>query len=269
MGPARAAVRLLWALWCLLGCDGGRSTAGSEPSPTGRPATLTVFAASSLTEAFEALARGFEAAHPGTEVQLSFAGSQVLRVQLEQGARADLFASANEAHMRALLQAGTVSESSVFAENSLVVVVPAAGSATVSDFAELPRAQRIVLGSDNVPAGIYAGQVLARASDALGRSFASDVMAHVVSRESNVRLVRAKVALGEADAAIVYASDAAASQRLRTVAIPAAFNVRARYPIGLVAGSQRTDSARAFVDFIRSPGGQAILSRHGFLPVTP
>lgn len=222
-------------------------------------AEVAVFAASSLTESFQAIEAAFEAAHPGVDVRLTFAGSQVLRLQIEQGAGADVFASADARHMSALGDAGHVAESHVFARNGLVVITPLEGS-PVRTFADLPRAERLVIGAEAVPVGRYTRRMLAQAGATLGADFAGRVRARVASEETNVRIVRAKVELGEADAAIVYRTDA--SPRVRVVPVPEAIDAPAAYHIAALAGAD--DAARAFVAFVRAPEGRAILAARGF-----
>jgi len=265
LGLARRCVGLCALLVALAGLALGASCTRSNDARV----VLTVFAASSLTEAFEALERDFERANPGIDVQPSFAGSQVLRVQLEQGAPADVFASANEAHVRALEEAGVVVQPQVFAGNELVVVVPRGEAGAIASFEDLPRATRLVIGSPNVPAGAYARTVLERAAARWGRAWADRVRAHVVSEEANVRLVRAKVELGEADAAFVYRTDAIASDRVDIVPIPEDLGVPARYPIARVARAAHPSEAERFIAFVRSEAGQRVLGEHGFLPGAP
>ncbi len=228
-----------------------------------RGEVVHIFAASSLTEAFTELEQAFEAAHPDTDVRLQFAGSQILRLQIEQGADAHVFASANRDHMQILVASGHVVEMQPLAGNELVVIVPRSNPSQIQRFADLPRARRLVIGNRNVPVGEYALKMLERTTS-LGAEFDTQVLSRVVSEENNVRLVRAKVELGEADAAIVYRSDAVASERVKMVSIPAPINVRADYTMGRVGGSQgRADVDRWFA-FVASPEGQAILSRNGF-----
>ncbi len=262
---ARARSVLLQLLVLVAVTAPGCTSAREPPERT----QLSIFAASSLTEAFQDLERGFEADQPDADVKLTFAGSQVLRLQLEQGAAADVFASANQAHMRALAEAGVVSESRSFARNELVVIVPLGNPADIRSFQDLQRARRLVIGTDNVPVGIYARQVLDRAKTRFGTDFSAQVQSHVVSEESNVRLVRAKVELGEADAAIVYRTDAAASAKLRVVPIPSELNVSASYAIGVVARSPHAAMARRFIDYLLSPEGQKTLGQRGFRAATP
>lgn len=243
--------------------------AGAGPALSADSSPLQVFAAASLTDAFRDIGTGFEAAHPGRRVAFNFAGTQVLRTQVEQGAEADVFASADLDHAEALKRSGLVPSFEPFARNGLVVVTPDA-HARVHALADLARPGiRIVLASPTVPAGRYAAELLARlaASGGLGDDFATRVEANVVSRETNVRIVLAKVALGEADAGFVYETDARAARgKVRTVTIPASSQIVATYTVGVGAAARDPDAARAFVDFVRGPEGQAILTRHGFRP---
>lgn len=225
---------------------------------------LTVFAASSLTESFQDLERAFEADHPGVDVQLAFAGSQTLRVQIEQGARADVFASAAEEHVQALVQAGLIDGAEVFAHNALVVVVPKHGASEIDGLDDLPKAERIVLGTPEVPVGIYARQLIERADAEYGGGFADAVRARVVSEEANVRLVLSKVELGEADAAIVYRTDAVASGKVRAISVPGELDVPTEYAVGVVATTTTPDAARDWLELLESPKGRAALERRGF-----
>jgi molybdate transport system substrate-binding protein len=250
-----AAAALATSTLIAAGCSGG------APS-----SQLTVYAASSLTEAFGDMETLFERAHPGIDVAITFAGSQVLRIQIEEGAPADAFASANPEHMQALVDAGLVRSARVFAHNELVLIVPSDDPAGIETFDDLPDAERLVLGTAEVPVGRYARRVLAAADSLVRPGFEAAVMRHLVSEESNVRLARSKVELGEADAAIVYRTDAALSDAVRTIPIPKTLNVRADYLIGVVAGGASSDLADAWIATVLSPEGQAVLERYGFLP---
>lgn len=227
--------------------------------------TLSVYAASSLTDAFSELETAFEAAHPDIDVAVTYAGSQILRLQIEQGAPADVFASANLEYMEALVDSGLVAESRVFVQNELVVIVPLDNPAGIESLEDLPEASRIVLGTRNVPVGQYARDVFRLAAPTLGEGFEAMVLSRVVSEETNVRLARAKVELGEADAAIVYRSDAGSSDRVRIVNIPSEFNVIADYPIGVLRRTTVPATAEAWVGLLMSPEGRAVLARHGFI----
>ena len=236
------------------------------PAARAAPAReLTVFAASSLREAFAELGTVFEREHPRTKVIFSLAGSQELRTQIENGAPADVFASADWKHMQALVAARLASAPRKFASNEPVVVVPEDNPAGVKTLADLPRAQRIVVGAPEVPIGAYTLRILQAASKRYGAAFGDAVQAHIVSREPNVRQALSKVALGEADAAIVYRTDAQASRgRVVAISIPEELNAIAEYPVAVLEHAKEVELAREFVDFLLSPAGQVTLARFGF-----
>jgi molybdate transport system substrate-binding protein len=238
------------------------ATACAEPGDDPAARTLSIFAAASLTEAFGALAQELEAAEPGVEVVVSTGGSQALRVQIEHGAPADAFASANAAHLDALGAAGLVHPPRPFAEGELVLVVPTDNPAGLRSLADLPAATRIVLGGPEVPVGQYARALLDRADARYGAGFRARVEARVVSLEPNVRQVLAKVELGEADAALVYRGDAL-GRRVTVIDVSAALAVPATYHIGVLTGAAQPELAERFVEQLRSPAGRAVLERHG------
>lgn len=238
--------------------------APAAPAQAWHSAQLIVLDASSLKDAFENLAPAFLGAHPGARVVLNAAGSQELREQIEQGAAADVFASADQRQMDALVAAHLVDAPVVFTCNRLVVVTPL-GSNAIQSLADLPRAQRLVLGAPQVPVGAYTQTLLNRAAGLYGADFPVRVQARVVSREPNVRQVLAKVVLGEADAAVVYASDAAAMRgKVRVVDVPAAVSPLAEYSIAVVRAGREPALARAFVQLVRGPAGLAALKDAGF-----
>jgi len=227
---------------------------------------LVVFAAASLREAFTGASRDFERAHPGVKVTFNFAGTQELRIQLAHGAAADVFASADERHMSEVVAAGGAREPVVFARNEPVMVVARESATTLRTLADLPSASRVVVGGSEVPIGRYTLQILDRASATLGSDFRTQVEAKVVSREMNVRQVLAKVTLGEAQAGIVYRTDAITAEgRVTVVTIPQEMNVVAAYPIAIVTGAAHPDLARAWVTFVLADQGQGWLRRAGFL----
>jgi molybdate transport system substrate-binding protein len=227
---------------------------GCNSTPARR--TLTVFAAASLTEAFGELERAFERAHPDVDVVLSTAGSQILRLQVEQGAPADIFASADARHVDALQRGAHVHSRAVFAHNALTVVVPP--DSTLRALRDLPRARRVVLGAAEVPAGRYADALIAKAE----RHFGGFEL-RVASREPNVRLALARVEMGEADAALVYRTDAR-GRRVRELPIDATLNVRAEYHAAVLSHAPQPALARQWMAFLRSPAAQAALERRGF-----
>ena len=236
---------------------------------------LTIFTAASLTEAFKEMGENIEQANPGTKVTFNFAGSPTLRTQLAQGAWADVFASADAPNMQGAQKEGTIaSEPRLFVRNQLVAIVPAANPAQVRRLHDLAKpGVKLVLTNTEVPVGNYARQALTKMSQdaAFGAEFATRVLANLVSEETNVRQVVAKVQLGEADAGIVYASDVTPAVRgaVQVLAIPEPFNVIAQYPIAVVRDAPNAAGARAFIDYVLSPAEQAILTKHGFLAVEP
>ena len=236
---------------------------------SGRNARLVVYAAASLTQAFSALAERYESRRPGARVVLSFDSSAALRARIEQGATADVLAAADVENPRRLVEAGLAAgEAVVFARNRLALVVPSDNPAGIERAADLARAGvRLVAAGEEVPITRYVGQLLGRlAGESDARAdFVGRVQKNVVSREDNVRAVLAKVELGEADAGIVYATDARSSRRVRTIPIPESANVSVTYAAVAVRGS--ADPARG-IDFVRwlaGPEAREVLVDSGFL----
>ena len=233
---------------------------------------LTVFAAASLTGAFQELGAGFEKAHPGTKVRFNFAGSQQLAVQLEHGAAADLFASADERWMSYAAERNLVAGTPrLFAHNHLVVIVPTANPARIGSLQDLARPGiKLVVAAEAVPVGGYSREVLVKLAQAPGfpAGFDRKVLANVVSEEENVKAVVAKVQLGEADAGMVYASDAIGkvAKDLRVFPIPEPQNVRADYPLAVLRSARAPVAAAAFASLVLGPEGQGVLRRYGLIP---
>ncbi len=241
--------------------------AGSATPSESTPQLLTVFAAASLTDAFSEIGKNFESAHPGVTVTFNFAGSQALRTQLEQGAQADVFAPANTKEMDTLIAENFVTANSarIFLRNQLVIILPADNPAGLTELSELSKkGLKIVLAAKEVPVGNYSLQMLDKLDQTLGAGFKDNVLANVVSYENDVRQVLAKVQLGEADAGIVYVSDAVAAPDLRKIYIPTAENVIAQYPIAALTGSPRAELAQQFIAYVLSVEGQTVLRRWGF-----
>lgn len=237
-----------------------------QPASSGTQ-ELTIFAASSLTDAYADLAQAFEALHPGVDVLLNFGGSSTLSTQLLEGAPADVFASANQAQMQLVADAGLLAApASAFARNQLTIIVPADNPAGLQSPADLAQpGLKLVLAAPGVPVRDYSDQALANLGDA---DFQAAVYVNLVSEEENVRIVVTKVALGEADAGIVYASDITPSVATDVIQIPIpdAANVVTAYPIAVLATAPQPELAQAFVDFVLSAEGQAILQSWGFGP---
>jgi molybdate transport system substrate-binding protein len=244
--------------------------ATTAPTAKPEPRTLTVFAAASLTNAFGEIGKTFETANPGVTVKFNFGGSQTLRTQIEQGAQADVFASANTKEMDALVTGKFVAAdaSKIFLTNQLVIIMPAknpAGLITLADLAK--QGLKLVLAAKEVPVGNYALQVLDKLDTTLGVGYKDNVLKNVVSYESDVKQVVAKIQLGEADAGIVYTSDTVAAPDLQKIEIPAENNVMAKYPLAALSQAKSPELAQAFIAYVLSADGQAILLKWGFLPV--
>jgi molybdate transport system substrate-binding protein len=255
-----AALGLLVALGLVLATRAGVAAPGGADE-------LVVFEAASLRDAFARLIPRFEKDNAGAKVITNAAGTQELRAQIEHGAAADVLASADRKHMDALAAQGLVLAPSIFTCNEPVIIVRTALAATVKSLADLPRVDRIVVGAPEVPIGGYTQQILSGASVKLGADFGKRVDAKVVSRELNVRQVLAKVRLGEADAGIVYRSDAAvASGQVAVVAIPADLNVTAEYPIAVLKSAPHLALARRWIELVKSPAGATALREAGFVP---
>ena len=257
---------------CTPGNPAPTKAAVSIPPATDLNETLTVFAAASLTDAFTEIGNAFEAGHPGVKVAFSFAGSQILRAQIEQGAAADVFASANKTEMSTLVTDKLVDDGSAqtFLTNQLVVILPENNPAGITSMEDLAKpGLKIILAAEEVPAGKYARQVLENLNSTYGADFKDKVLKNVVSNETDVRQVTAKIQLGEADAGIVYVSDAVATSQLKEIAFPADANVTAAYPIAPLIKSKYPELAKEFIDYVISAQGQAILKKWGFTPVVP
>ena len=248
-------------------------TAVPPPTATAAPEarTLNVFAAASLTGAFGEIAKAFEAANPGVTVTNNFAGSQALRTQIEQGAPADVFASADHKNMDTMVTENLVQDGKYqdFANNKLVVILPPKNPANIQTLQDLAKpGMKLILEDASVPAGNYSRQILANMSkdSTYGSDFSDKVLKNVVSNETDVKQVVSKVDLGEGDAGIVYVTDAQAAPDLKSIEIPDNFNVIAKYPLAVVAKSSNSELAAAFVQYVLSPEGQAVLQKWGFAP---
>ena len=229
-------------------------------------ATVRVFAAASLSEAFKEIGAAYQTAHPGDNVEFNFAGSPTLRTQIEQGAPADVFAAADSANMTTLSKEGLAAPSKVFAHNKLAVVA-AANSRKVRYLQDIGNpGVTLVLADPSVPIGHYADDVLGKLAVAYTSDFVIKAQTNIVSRELNVKAVLAKVQLGEADAGFVYVTDAkAAGAAVKTINVPDKYNVVASYPIAPVKQPANAAGAASFVDFVMGTDGQAILRKFGFL----
>ncbi len=240
--------------------------AASPLAAAGKP-MVTVFAAASLKDAFDAAAPAFTKA-TGYPVRFSYGGSDTLVAQLLQGAPADVFASANQQQMQRAIDGGVMPAARVFAHNRLVVIVPANDTA-VANVADLgKKGVKLVLAAPTVPVGNYARQTFATLSKdaAFGPDFAARVQANVVSEETDVKAVATKISLGEGDAGVVYATDVtpAIASRVRVLHFPPGVAPDATYPIGVPKAAPNADGGRAFVEFIITSPGRSYLKARGF-----
>lgn len=250
------------------------ASAPSTPSPQATAPTasieLTVYAAASLKGVLDALAAAYADVEPGTRLTISTGASSALRAQIEQGAPADVFLSADTTNPTALVVAGlTAGEAKVIAGNGLAIIVPSANPATIATPADLARSGvKIVAAGDAVPITKYASELVAKlaALEGYPAGFAESYAANIVSREDDVKAVVAKIELGEGDAAIVYRTDALASDATTTIEIPPEAEVMASYAGVVVGRSGHLDDARAFLDWLNGADAQAILASFGFLP---
>ena len=267
--PLRAlflSIMLLFVVSC------GSAPATTAPASTTKPVTLNVFAAASLTESFGVIATQFQALHPNVKVVYNFNGSQILVQQIANGANADVFASADLANMSKATSATLVGTPHSFVRNKLTVIIPASNPGHIITLKDLARkGTKIVFAAPAVPAGAYSLQILdkmAKSPD-YGPTYESSVKANVVSQEDNVKAVVQKVQLGEADAGIVYRTDVTASviDKVKLIDIPDTFNIIAEYPIAVTKNTTHPSEAQAFVDYILSPAGQAVLTKYRFIAI--
>lgn len=249
------------------------ATQAATATTSSAGATLNVFAAASLQDVFTEMGKNFEAANPGTKVAFNFAGSQQLAQQIDQGAPADVFASANKAQMAAAIKSGRVISGAehIFVRNRLVVIVPKENPGKVEKLQDLANpGLKLVLAAREVPVGQYTLDFLTKTltDTNFGVAYQGAVLKNVVSYEDNVRSVLSKVVLGEADAGVVYTTDVTkdAAPKVTSIDIPDALNTVATYPIAALQDSKQADLAAKFVTYVLSDEGQQILASYGFIP---
>jgi molybdate transport system substrate-binding protein len=267
-------------LFVLAACsNGGASpTAGTGASaappgaaaPSAAPATLTIYGAASLKGVLDKVKAAYETANPGTTLTISTDSSATLETQIEQGAPADVFLSADATNPKKLVDKGLADGAAVtFAGNKLTIIVPTANPAGIETPADLAKTGvKVIAAGDAVPITRYATQLVANLAKESGypADFAAKYAANIASKEDNVKAIVAKIELGEGDAGIVYVTDAKASTRVTTVDVPDTANVPATYAGVVVKVSKNTAAAQAFLTWFAGPDGQAILTTFGFLP---
>lgn len=244
--------------------DASGSSVAGEPS-TAAPTELVVFAASSLTAAFDEIGTAFQADNPGVTVTFNTGSSDGLAAQIQSEGTADVFASASGTWMDAVEKDPGVADRTDFVHNRLVLVTPSDNPAEIRSLADITKpGVQLVLAAEGVPVGDYAREMLDNAG------IADAALANVVSNEVDAASVVAKVGAGEADGAVVYESDASAASgnELNAIEIPDAINVVATYPIAVVIGSASPELATAFVEAVTGAEGEATLRRYGFEPIS-
>jgi len=271
----RAQVRPLLFLLAgaLVACSGGQATTSPSPTTvaTPPPAALTIFAAASLAGALDQVKTAYEASNPGTTLTISTDSSAALETQIEQGAPADVFLSADATSPRRLVDAGMAAGSAVtFARNRLLIVVPHGNPGGITSPADLAKPGiRIIAAGDAVPITKYANQLVANLAKLSGypADFAAKYAANIVTKVENVNAIVAQIQLGQGDAAIVYVTDAKAVP-LDTYGVPDEANVLATYAGVVVKASSAPVAARAFLDWLAGRDGQDVLATFGFMPPT-
>ncbi|MEP6807231.1 MAG: molybdate ABC transporter substrate-binding protein [Chloroflexota bacterium] len=260
----------------LSACGTGNATSPSAaassfpPTATPVPVELTVYAAASLKGPLDAIVLAYEGGHPGTKLTVATDSSAALRTQIEQGAPADVFLSADTANPQKLVGGDLASGQAIpFAGNLLTVIVPTDNPANILSPLDLARSGvKIVAAGDEVPITTYAAQAVANLAKQPGHpaDFAARYQANVVSHEDSVKAVVAKIELGDGDAGIVYLTDAKGSTKVVPIEIPPAANVRADYAGVVMRASSHKAASQEFLAWLAGPEGEAILSDFGFLP---
>jgi len=258
--------RLAQKIWILAITGFIALCVGCTPQTAGPK--LTIFAASSLNNAFTELAAAYEAQNPKVTIQLNFAGSSQLAAQISEGAPADIFASADSDQMNTAVASQRIDPEQIipFLTNQLTIIAPLDNPANLMTLNDLAQTETsLILAAPNVPIRTYADQVIGRQTSDIQQN----IYANLVSEEDNVRQIVAKIALGEADAGIVYISDITPdiSSQVTTIPLNTTQNVTATYPIARLNDTPNPEEAHAFIQFILSPDGQDILRKWGFAPL--
>jgi molybdate transport system substrate-binding protein len=276
-----AAVALSVLLFVVAACSnaGASPTASAAPSaaPTSAtsaapaaPAALTIYGAASLKGVLDKVKAAYETANPGSTLTISTDSSATLETQIEQGAPADVFLSADTTNPKKLVDNGLAARAAVtFAGNKLTIIVPTANPAGIKTAADLAKTGvKVIAAGDAVPITKYATQLVANLAKEAGypADFAAKYTANIASKEDNVKAIVAKIELGEGDAGIVYVTDAKTSTKVTTVDVPETANVPATYAGVVVKASKNAVAAQAFLTWFAGPDGQAILGTFGFLP---
>jgi molybdate transport system substrate-binding protein len=284
MSRTRSGALLATLLTTIAACSSGAAPSpiapASAPASTTHPsaatgsaaplASLTIYAAASLKGALDKAKAAWETAYPGSKLTISTDSSAAIETQIEQGAPADVFLSADTANPKKLVDKGLAAGAAVnFAGNNLTVIVPTANPAGIKTPVDLAKpGVKVIAAGNAVPITKYATQLVANLAKESGYSsdFVSAYTANIASKEDNVKAVVAKIELGEGDAGIVYVTDARASTKVKTIDVPDSANVPATYAGVVVKASANPSSGQAFLDWFAGADGQKILAGFGFLP---
>jgi molybdate transport system substrate-binding protein len=256
----RGAVCFAVALVALTGC--------SNNSSSSQTTELTVLAASSLTNVYPKIGAAFTETHPGVTFGFSFAGTDQLAAQIQQGAPADVFAGASTKYGDQLASAHQIDPYKIFCTNRLVLIVPASNPAGITSLKDLATEPvKLVIGAEAVPIGAYTRTVLANLDATYGSGYSTKALSHVVSDEQDVTSIVTKVQMGEADAGFVYVTDAlTAGSKVKTLSLPKAAQAVASYPVAVVSASTHKTQALVFAEYMLGPVAQRLLRQAGFGP---
>lgn len=262
---------LLVFILALAGCSSPTPTASPSLAPTTAPQniSLKIFAPSSLTDAAKDITTAYEAANPGVKLAIEFGHTPTQRLQFTQGASGDIFITASQKDMNDAITDTTVTQGAnkVFATNQLVVILPANNPGNVQTLQDLAKpGLRLLVAVVDTPIGKVTLDMLAKMDKQFGAGFKDKVVANVVSNESGVKPIVSKIKLGEADAGIVYVTDAVSAPELKTISIPAELNMVMQLNVAPLAKAANPDHAAKFTAYLVSTEGQAILKKWGFLP---
>mgnify|MGYP001370508119 CR=1 FL=1 len=257
----------------MLGLSACRPVAPVAPAPqSAAPAQLTVFVSGTLVQISKLFVAGFEAQHPDVKVNVEVGHTPTQRAQIEQGATPDVLIAAGRADIDALAQQNLVTADQIkgLARNQLVVIVPPDNQANIASPADLANpGVRLLVAAEELPVGMATQKLLDNLSKQGAPDFKDKALANVVSKEMGVNPIVSKISLGEADAGIVFVSDAASASNVKAVAVPDDANVVVTFVTAPLAGAPNPELAKTFVDYLLSDEAQSMLQAKGFLPAKP
>jgi len=269
----RTSALLAFLLIAMLGLSACRPVAPVAPAPqSAAPAQLTVFVSGTLVQISKLFVAGFEAQHPDVKVNVEVGHTPTQRAQIEQGATPDVLIAAGRADIDALAQQNLVTADQIkgLARNQLVVIVPPDNQANIASPADLANpGVRLLVAAEELPVGMATQKLLDNLSKQVAPDFKDKALANVVSKEMGVNPIVSKISLGEADAGIVYVSDATSASNVKAVAVPDDANVVVTFVTAPLAGAPNPELAKTFVDYLLSDEAQSMLQAKGFLPAKP